>query len=554
MINDVFKHLKIHICFLVVLFILFLVFGVFVPVRLIVTDISSPWYGDMRLTSDTSSIYTVSLFGVRYDVKNACVKQSSDGSYIVMLGDLVETGKLDIIKPNDTKFEYDGNVYVGQSLDASKLKVVAMYDDCERNVTNFSVTSDVIPMSSSTKIPVVTNYGVIDFKVKPVLPKSVSAKYIVDTKMGDVFDKSNVVVSLNYEDGTTYDIDDFIISDAPKYILDNVNINVITDYGNVVLNIIPKDAQTLKVSYDGPVYVGDLVDSSKIHLSGLTSDGDTYDITDFTIDYDGIVKTNLRVVVHSKLGDSVLNIEPIKIKKCEAILDNDIVVGDKVEVSSVNIIYEDDRVVNVPVSDIKFTNSSLTYTVDDMIVWFMYKGLYCNFKIATIPADIVKMRGGDSNISTISTKYDLSDSQISTIAILCQRLASDNVEIAAAEASLMANRYELYSNNNATDGDSFISYIISSGYWGDDVMSYVEDYTALDSIKSIVKTVLVDGYRVLPENVDERKNKSDFMMNESDVGIMTSGTTVLTDETNMQYIFYSYPSSDYNIIYCVKKK
>ena len=118
---------------------------------------------------------------------------------------------------------------------------------------------------------------------------------------------------------------------------------------------------------------------------------------------------------------------------------------------------------------------------------------------------------------------------------------------------MIANRYELYSSDKSVSGDALLSYIYNSEYWGNDVADYVSTYIAQDGIKDIVKTVLVDGYRTLPVNVDERKNQSDFTSDSAGLGIMTSGSTVISDSNNVQYVFYSYLSSNSNVMYCIKK-
>ena len=144
-------------------------------------------------------------------------------------------------------------LFRSQKLDTTKLKISAVYDDTTRDVTSFTVTATVIPMATSAKVPITTNYGVVNFSVEPSMPESVSAIYDTDTKMGDTFDKSKVVVKLVYSDGTEYELKDFVIPDAPVYISDDVKINVITEYGDTVLNIVPSDSQKLSIKYDGTV-------------------------------------------------------------------------------------------------------------------------------------------------------------------------------------------------------------------------------------------------------------------------------------------------------------
>ena len=107
--------------------------------------------------------------------------------------------------------------------------------------------------------------------------------------------------------------------------------------------------------------------------------------------------------------------------------------------------------------------------------------------------------GGASNGINVGTGsmlgkgYKLTNLELKKIAAMCQR-EQGNVEGVKAEASLMANRYELYGSGH------IYNYLTSSKWWASDTRSATE--ASADSIAA-VKTVLVLGSRTLPLYVDE---------------------------------------------------
>lgn len=101
-------------------------------------------------------------------------------------------------------------------------------------------------------------------------------------------------------------------------------------------------------------------------------------------------------------------------------------------------------------------------------------------------------------------KYDLTVEELTGIARLCQQ-EQESLEGSAAEASLIANRYELYGGNYS----SIYSYARNSGWWAN--APYIMSSIWLrPEIYDIVKTVLMEGKRTLPKYVDEHDCISDI--------------------------------------------
>lgn len=518
----------------------FILFGLFVPVRLTITKLPSPLYADIHLNSDNTTVKNVSLFGVHLPASDIYGKQNVNGEIMIWSKDLSYKTKKSFVLPKETKVSYDGDgVYVGQSVDKTRIHVSAVYDDdLTRDVTWFKISEDKIPLSSDVSIPVQTAYGTTELSVKAIAPKEIKAEY-TSCNMGDVFDRKNVTVTLVYPDDTTYQVDDFLIPDAPKYIANMNDVTVCTDYGNTTLHIIPDNAADISVSYDDTVYVGDEIRVSKIHLHV----GDM-DISgnDLSIDEGvGIIKSHTQILVTSKYGNAVLDIKPVGVKEIKPEIDGELVEGEKPNIKSITLTFDDDTSRILSSSDYKLTNLSKGLSAGAMKVWFKYQQMYFSFNISAIPQSITDLRKTGKDIPTDAKKYDLTDEQVNQISILCQRLASDDLTMVAAEASLLANRYELYGSSSDMSGDALLNYMTSSNYWGADSLDYMKDRDVNTTASYVVRDVLMYGHRVLPLYVDERQFISDrSLYNDGDMVTKTDGTI---------YCYYGYLSDDTSVLY-----
>lgn len=518
----------------------FLLFGLFVPIRLTITKLPSPLYADIHLDSKNTTVKTVSLFGIHLPASDVYGKQNVNGEIMVWSKDLSYKTKKSFVLPKETKVSYDGEgVYVGQSVDKTKIHVSAIYnDDVVRDVTWFKISDDKIPLSSDVSIPVQTAYGTTELSVKAIAPKEIKAEY-ASCKMGDVFDRKNVTVTLVYPDDTTYQVKDFLIPDAPKYIANTNAITVCTDYGNTTLNITPDNAADISVSYDGTVYVGDEIHASKIHLhvGDMDVSGDDLSIDDGI----GIIKSHTQILVTSKYGNAVLDIKPVGVKDIKPKIDGELVEGEKPNITSITLTFDDDTSRTLSSSEYKLTNLSKGLSAGAMKVWFKYQQMYFSFNISAIPQSVTNLRKTGKDIPTNAKTYDLTDEQINQISILCQRLASDDLNVVAAEASLLANRYELYGSPSDTSGDSLLNYMISSNYWGADSSDYMKDRDVNTTASYVVRDVLLQGHRALPLYVDERQFISDrSLYKDGDMVPKTDGTT---------YRYYGYLSNDTSVLY-----
>lgn len=121
------------------------------------------------------------------------------------------------------------------------------------------------------------------------------------------------------------------------------------------------------------------------------------------------------------------------------------------------------------------------------------------------------------------TKYDLTETELLKIASLCQ--AEQGTALgAAAEASLAANRYELYGWNYSSLYD-----YIRNCRWFARAASHMDRMNAYSDVVDAVRTVLVDGKRTLPKFVDDHDCFSDIWRSE------TNGVSIKVSDRS-QYV------------------
>lgn len=156
---------------------------------------------------------------------------------------------------------------------------------------------------------------------------------------------------------------------------------------------------------------------------------------------------------------------------------------------------------------------------------------------------IIKGKGSFNNYT------DLTDKQLQAIANLCKQ-EQGSLKGAAAEASLMANRFEMVGSKFGSGGEGLYNYIRTSGWWHD-ASGFMDNGSAGNDYVEVIKSVLVNGKRTLPKYVDEHDCFSD-------IGSVTNkGKNIsITDRSSYKqfvsriknrygsnYIFYEFPTS-----------
>ncbi len=186
--------------------------------------------------------------------------------------------------------------------------------------------------------------------------------------------------------------------------------------------------------------------------------------------------------------------------------------------------------------------------------------------------------GGRSSSNYFQT-YNLTEDQLIQIASLCgQEQGHSNPKGAAAEASLMANKFEIsggeYSKKYPNNGDALYHYVRGTGkppkdWWWAKAPTFMDKRDAKPEIVEAVRDVLVNGNRTLPRYVvshDCPNCGSDICSNSGKVGdickVVTNGveytsynevanrSNYIPHETRVQNvygssykIFYAFPST-----------
>lgn len=136
-----------------------------------------------------------------------------------------------------------------------------------------------------------------------------------------------------------------------------------------------------------------------------------------------------------------------------------------------------------------------------------------------------------NNSQTAYPRYNLTESQLKSIAMLCQREQSSSIG-AAAEASLMANRFELFGSKFGTGATGLYNYIRNSGWWASS-KKHMDNVSGLNStVLSAVRDVLINGNRTLPKYVDEHDCIYCGSYGYDIVKIVTDGKTI-TDKNQL---------------------
>ena len=142
-------------------------------------------------------------------------------------------------------------------------------------------------------------------------------------------------------------------------------------------------------------------------------------------------------------------------------------------------------------------------------------------------------------------KYSLTDAQVTKLARLC--VQEQGAGGAAAEASQMANNYEI--NGNKSKYPTLYDYVRNSG-WYYKAAYYMDHGSASQATIDKVRDVLVNGNRVLPLYVDEHDCISDIAWiknngreeNKSNRGNYIPDVTVIHNKMGSTYTFFRFPA------------
>lgn len=142
-------------------------------------------------------------------------------------------------------------------------------------------------------------------------------------------------------------------------------------------------------------------------------------------------------------------------------------------------------------------------------------------------------------------KYNLTSAQVTKLARLC--VQEQGAGGAAAEASQMANNYEI--NGNKSKYPTLYDYVRNSG-WYYKAAYYMDHGSASQATIDKVRDVLVNGNRVLPLYVDEHDCISDIAwiknngkeVNKNNKSNYIPNVTVIHNKMGSTYTFFCFPA------------
>ena len=144
-------------------------------------------------------------------------------------------------------------------------------------------------------------------------------------------------------------------------------------------------------------------------------------------------------------------------------------------------------------------------------------------------------------------KYSLSESQLKAITALAIH-EQGTAKGAAAEASLMANRFELYGSKYGNGADGLVNYVKNSGWFAHASRNMSDTGVVTQSAEEAVRSVLIDGKRTLPGYIDEHDCFSDISSistgSVNDRSAYKQFVTKIHNKYGSNYTFYSFPDSN----------
>ncbi|MCM1508841.1 MAG: hypothetical protein NC177_17175, partial [Ruminococcus flavefaciens] len=166
--------------------------------------------------------------------------------------------------------------------------------------------------------------------------------------------------------------------------------------------------------------------------------------------------------------------------------------------------------------------------------------MFVGIKIPYIPNIQLNVQAAD-----VFNTYNLTETELKKIASLCQQ-EQGTAKGAAAEASLMANRFEMYGSKYS----SVYDYARNSG-WFAKAGTYMDKMNATDAVVEAVRNVLIYGKRTLPGYIDEHDCFSDLKScTNNGVGITIKDrsqyrqyVTIINNVYGSKYTFYCFPTS-----------
>lgn len=162
--------------------------------------------------------------------------------------------------------------------------------------------------------------------------------------------------------------------------------------------------------------------------------------------------------------------------------------------------------------------------------------------------------GFSSGGTTLGQKYNLTEAQLLNLAKIsyCEQ---GSLKGAMAEASLMANRYELLSSKSKYYNKGLHNYVLNCGWWHPAKSGSYKTKVVPNNVLNAIRSVLINGNRTLPLYVDEHDYRGDLTSINTNGKVYTSrsafdnnsnyiqGKTVIKNKYGATYTFWTFPTS-----------
>lgn len=443
--------------------------------------------------------------GIQWPVRNAWY-QVQDGNITVWAGSKKTTQTLFQSKGTYTA-TYNGTAYAGQMLNPELVSVTASYPDgTTQEISEIELSPVVVPMTDSFSVNVRVPKGDVELTVPVTVPSSRSLSYDATAAVGDQFDVNRLRLLLSYEDGTQYGTSEFEVQEAPKYLTEETEVSVTSDYGDVTGVIKPKAAQAVSATYDGVVYEGGNLDNKAVKATFTNGKDVVEELTDLQIPNPGSIRERAVLTIGTPMGDARLVIDPVKVEEAFAYPVKSFDQDGTIDLDSILVLYEDGKQEFLKSDDVNLHLADTSLSSGYNTFWFDYNGIYQQCYALAVSKDVMQLRESAEQ----GVRYHFSSFQLDTLSRIAMRYGQNDVQALAYELSLMLNRYEQYGNDVEFTEDGLISYVMDSGYWGniDTILANTE--TSVEA-QEVAMDVLNNGYRQLPSYVDVRTSSDNVI-------------------------------------------
>lgn len=221
--------------------------------------------------------------------------------------------------------EYTKKVYGGDTLDKANVRTFIRFKDGYELDKDYDVTLPDGKITHEVQMCInVEQFNRVYVTIKPIMSKSLSAKYDTKLYQYDTFDAKHLQWYLVFEDGYMRKLSDGDVKcDTSKVRVnsDKVVLHGESEYqtSDVVLKPILLSTVSAEYADTGKIYVGDSVDKSKINVTAKWTDGHAKNVSDYSVASTYFGKSG--VLIDTEYGTVTLNPDVISVKS--VVLNND---------------------------------------------------------------------------------------------------------------------------------------------------------------------------------------------------------------------------------------